>query len=842
MPTDNDHPPNEIRILHLSDLHFTDVESAVLWHSQLSSDLKYELKCEHLDGVIISGDVGTFSVKEEYDEARRFLDLLGEEFGLPSDGLILVPGNHDLNWELADAGYTVSKRKYYKGELKPGAFEELPGGYLRVLTDKAAHRERFSRFAAFHQQVTGRPYPTTYKEQAVIHPLPGLTVLGLNSSWKLDEYETTDADIHPGALASALTQIRNDPALDGCHKLAVWHHPLHGKDEDRIKDHGFMDQLAGAGFSLALHGHIHKAERLVYAYDAVAGGRQIQVIGAGTFGAPAKEWVDGVPLQYHFLKLSGRRLIIRSRRRVEINGKWTSDPRWEQGPGKDSSSRLEILLPERERPEPQQTDPGSDIPALDVRPPDTLDAEIADYREKLESLHERLPLKGFRTRLRVPIKVADIYVPLRAMIDRRATGRSCFADAEDAEAKIREAGCEEEISVPEAFQVAGRMDRRGIVILGDPGSGKTTHLKRVLLWCLQGGLAGLGLDDRTIPVFLPLRELSDLSRGLDAFIESQLDLPHLETPAGFGKRLLKRGRLLFLFDGLDEVADPDHRARVSQWIDEALTIHKTCRFVVTCRFAGYTDDARLDEAFLEMHIRPLTADQADAFIRNWYRIVETGISTDPDQAAIVAAERADDLIERLGQPEFRARRVFELTRNPLLLTNICLVHRDRGNLPHTRAQLYEECTDVLLELWRGQSGIGTRLTAKAGRRALQPAALWLHEEEGRTRASGAKLAQVIEPALKAVGWPHGDAKAFLKVVRDESGLLTGWGGDQYGFMHLGFQEYLAAREIRNRAFADPEVIRDLAGRFGESWWQEVTLLLLALEEPSMFVQIGRAHV
>ena len=61
-------------------------------------------------------------------------------------------------------------------------------------------------------------------------------------------------------------------------------------------------------------------------------------------------------------------------------------------------------------------------------------------------------------------------------------------------------------------------------------------------------------------------------------------------------------------------------------------------------------------------------------------------------------------------------------------------------------------------------------------------------------------------------------------------------------MHLGFQEYLAAREIRTRAFDDPEVLQELASHFGESWWQEVGLLLLALEDPSLFVPYMREVV
>jgi hypothetical protein len=426
--------------------------------------------------------------------------------------------------------------------------------------------------------------------------------------------------------------------------------------------------------------------------------------------------------------------------------------------------------------------------------------EISAYCQKAESLHATLPVAGFVTQLKVPIDIEDIYVPLRAMLDLRGVAEKTFADAAHAKKCLRGSNADLEISLPEAFRQCEARGRRGMVVLGDPGSGKTTHMKRLLLWCLRNGPETLGLPAGMLPVFLPLRELKNLDQGLDAFIQDQLSSPHLKTPEGFGERLLDRGNLLFLLDGLDEVADLSRREEVAGWVMEAIRLQLTCRFVLTCRFAGYSQTVRLSGDFLEMHVRPLTSDQVKGFVHNWYRIVEKGLAMDPEQAEGIAAEKADHLVRRLQEPDFRARRVFELTRNPLLLTNICLVHRHRGALPRKRARLYEECIDVLLEHWREAKGLKVGVSAEAGRRALQPAALWMHSEEGRTRAKGTELAPCIEPVLKAVDWTEGTAEDFLGTIRDESGLLTGWDQEHYGFMHLGFQEYLAAREIRSRAF------------------------------------------
>ena len=147
-----------------------------------------------------------------------------------------------------------------------------------------------------------------------------------------------------------------------------------------------------------------------------------------------------------------------------------------------------------------------------------------------------------------------------------------------------------------------------------------------------------------------------------------------------------------------------------------------------------------------------------------------------------------------------------------------------------------------MENWHAAKGINVSISAQNSRRALQPVAYWLHSEDGRTKATAKELAPHIEPVLKAIKWEKGSVSDFLSTIRDESGLLTGWDQDNYGFMHLGFQEYLAAREIRTLAFNDKRVLAELASRFSDSWWQEVGLLMLGLEDPSLFESYMREVV
>lgn len=812
--------------LHLSDWHQKgrDFDRTVVLDALLA-DIRQrkaiDPSLEKVDFVVFSGDLAYQGQAQEYETAReRLLDPVLEALGLKPDRLFMVPGNHDMD------------RDHIYKRLPPDLQAPFKDDALAKewLEDEELRTQALGPFKAYRAFVAGYTGQASPDYAAILRlNAAGKTIalLGINSAWLCARHKDGNGEVDDARhlvvgepqIHAALEQIKDAEV-----KIAVLHHPFDWlADFDRAR----IESRLGRDCHFILRGHEHQPQ--VHVVNGTGGHCVVIPAGASYDRRVAENPRYTNAYNWVSLDFASGSGTVYLRRWSEQLGKWIEDIEAAYPNGQFSLNSLPKNL----------ATPATDAPPTS-RQIENERPNLEAYCKAAESQHREIPLAGFKTRLRVPIDLEELYVPLQAMVDLRGTGDSRFADAADAEAKLRAHGSPD-IALIHAFREAQARKRRNLVILGDPGSGKTTHLKRLLLACLRQAPESLGLPKDTLPVFLPLRELEDLNHGIAAFIEKTLDSPHLDMPNGFGRQLLKRGHLLLLFDGLDEVSDPKQRAKVAHWIEDAVKVRDDCAAVVTCRFAGYDEASRLNERFLELHLRPLTPEQSESFIRNWYKAVETGLSPGPS-GEVKAKASADELIERLKAPDYRSTRMAEMTRNPLLLANLCLVHRDRGGiLPQGRHALYDECVDVLLERWReGDKHLSASIPAEKARRVLQPAALWLHGEEGRTRASADELAPVLEPALKAAQWRDGDARQFLQTLRDESGLLTGWSGEHYGFMHLGFQEYLAACELRRLALAEAlqsgqrTVLAGLAGHYGASWWQEVILLVLAQGNPALF--------
>ncbi|MBK9713417.1 MAG: NACHT domain-containing protein [Kouleothrix sp.] len=257
-----------------------------------------------------------------------------------------------------------------------------------------------------------------------------------------------------------------------------------------------------------------------------------------------------------------------------------------------------------------------------------------------------------------------------------------------------------------------------LVVLGDPGAGKST-LVRYLMLSLVEGFAGerLGLVDEWLPILLPVAAFADARAKtpdlapMDYLSAYYTGLSQPDYGPLF-RRALLGGRALVLIDGLDEVREQRREivhcleAFVREWDAPGN------RFVATSRIAGY-DEAPLDDAlFLRVDTQQLDDDGIRLFAAKWSLAIErAGTQPSERDRQVVEAEicrRADGRRLSLCSAVFANPGVTELARNPLLLTILALIHNQGTRLPDRRVELYRLCVETLAETWNRARSLSRR--------------------------------------------------------------------------------------------------------------------------------------
>lgn len=237
-------------------------------------------------------------------------------------------------------------------------------------------------------------------------------------------------------------------------------------------------------------------------------------------------------------------------------------------------------------------------------------------------------------------------------------------------------------------------------------------------------------------------------------------------------------------------------------------------FVITSRPHGYRSTP-IDGATV-LQVRSFTDRQVQAFVRGWYSAVERHTadgSTDEIQRRADAA--ADDLLSRL----FNSPALVDLSVNPLLLTMISNVHRYRGALPDSRAELYNEICQVML--WRRQEAkkLPSDLGGEKKERLLATLAFAMMQRRIRDLSTKEILTE-IRATLRRISRKVTASEFLLDV--GSNGLLVERENGEFSFAHHTFQEYLAASHVLEK-----DMVSTLAKHVEDAWWRETTLLYAA---------------
>lgn len=378
------------------------------------------------------------------------------------------------------------------------------------------------------------------------------------------------------------------------------------------------------------------------------------------------------------------------------------------------------------------------------------------------------------------------------------------------ESQKRRFQTQQSLPEPESFTLINESPY--LMVLGGPGAGKSTFLRRIGLEALKGEKGNL--KHRCIPVMLELKRFNSTDIDLTRAISDELTNFGFPGTEEFTLNLLEQGKLLILLDGLDEVPKANQNAVIGV-IQNFVTRYDCNRYIASCRIAAHRS---IWNHFLDVEIADFANDQIQQFIRNWFQ-------SGRDQEV----GTAEKCWETLNDPSNASAK--ELAQTPLLLTFLCMVYDRTQGLPTNRATLYRKALDILLEEWAAEKRVYRETIYGELNPDLEKVLLseiafngFINDQLFFTQQE--LIDQIRAFLFDTVDKPkYLDSRAVLDAIAIQQGILVERAEDIFSFSHLTLQEYLTTQYISQ----DSNLVKELVEQHVTNQrWCEVFLLVAGL--------------
>lgn len=435
------------------------------------------------------------------------------------------------------------------------------------------------------------------------------------------------------------------------------------------------------------------------------------------------------------------------------------------------------------------------------------------YLRALEDKTRQIRITGLSTKRAEPyvFRIDEIYIPLTTPASEEAP-RRLSPDAD----KERRIALEQTLS------------QRRAVLIGDPGTGKSTFLRRVafeLCRTLRGTRPAdappfLPENDRRFPILIAVSDFAKLleadksPRPSDApgwipyFLGHQSEEYRWGLDETFFRRKLDEGGCLLMVDGLDEAPNRRLRERIARIFESAARSFPKAYLLVTTRPQTNVGDAVLDGSFHAVRIGALQRPEIEVFFDHFARAL-----------AFPEAE-AQRFMESLETALGSRSEIAEMATNPVMLTALAVLQHNDQRLPEYRVDLYGSILEWLAQARKERPG---RQTPEKCLEYMRKLALHMQD------AGAGRLAQIGQRSAAELlaGEFGGSVEAneeLLERETQDSGIVSAVGRD-LKFWHLSFQEFLAAREIASLGEAQQIERVVTSGKLYRGEWRETMRLL-----------------